>query len=154
LRRNQDVELIVEPSVFSAEKFALYQRYQAQRWDKQQSIREEEFSAIYLEQPGTGFDFTYRLDGELIGVDFMDVSPLGISSVYFVWDCEPRRSLGIFSVMKAVQWCAENGREHLYLGLYVEGNDAMRYKATFHPHQRRYRGGPWADEPATGWSVS
>lgn len=151
LKRNQDVTLEVVPSEFSEEKFALYQRYQATRWDKQQNISAEEFSAIYLEQPGKGLDFVYRLDGKLIGVDFMDVCPLGLSSVYFVWDCEPRRSLGIYSVMKALEWCAENGRQHLYLGLYVEGNDSMRYKASFHPHQRRYRGGPWCDQPAAGW---
>ena len=151
LRRNQDVTLEVEPSFFSDEKFELYQRYQSSRWNKQQSISREEFSAIYLEQPGRGLDFVYRLDGQLIGVDFVDVSPQGISSVYFVWDCDPRRGLGIFSVMKALEWCLENGREHLYLGLYVEGNDSMRYKASFHPHQRRYRGGPWCSQPASGW---
>ncbi|MBT9586375.1 arginyltransferase [bacterium] len=151
LRRNQDVTLEVEPGSFSQEKFALYQRYQSKRWDKQQSISAEEFCAIYLEQPGQGLDFVYRLEGQIVGVDLVDVSPLGISSVYFVWDCDPRRSLGIFSVMKSLEWCLANGREHLYLGLYVEGNDSMRYKATFHPHQRRYRGGPWADAPATGW---
>ena len=150
-KRNQDLTLTVEPSVFSQEKYELYQRYQTRRWDKQQPISAEEFSAIYLEQPGKGLDFVYRLNGELVGVDWMDVTPGGISSVYFVWDCEPRRSLGIYSVMRSLQWCSENGREHLYLGLYVEGNDSMRYKASFHPHQRRYRGGPWMDEPEQGW---
>jgi len=150
-RRNQDVTLSVESNQFSAEKFNLYQRYQKTRWDKQQVIGEEEFRSIYLEQPGKGLDFVYRLDGKVIGVDFLDVTSSGLSSVYFVWDCEPRRSLGIFSVMKALEWCRQNDREFLYLGLYVEGNDAMRYKASFHPHQRRYRGGPWTDEPAIGW---
>ncbi|MBS2034343.1 arginyltransferase [bacterium] len=150
-KRNQDVEFSVEPSLFSREKYDLYQRYQRQRWEKQQPISPEEFSAIYLEQPGEGLDFVYRLNGELVGVDWVDVTPGGISSVYFVWDCDARRSLGIYSVMRALQWCRDNNVEHLYLGLYVEGNQSMRYKASFHPHERRYRGGQWLPEPSQGW---
>lgn len=150
-RRNQDVEVTVEPSGFSPEKYALYQRYQTSRWEKQQPITEEEFTAIYLDQPGQGMDVVYRIDGKLVGVDWLDVTDTGASSVYFVWDCDPKRSLGIFSVMKALEWCRQTGRQHLYLGLYVDGNDSMRYKASFHPHQRRYRGGNWIDQPAGGW---
>lgn len=149
--RNQDLEVTVEASKFSEEKYQLYRRYQASRWEKQQPIGAEEFSAIYLDQPGQGVDMTYRLDGKLIGVDWMDVTSDGASSVYFVWECEPRRSLGIFSVMKALEWCRQTGRDYLYLGLYVEGNDSMRYKASFQPHQRRYRGGQWLDQPPGGW---
>lgn len=150
-KRNQDVELRVTPSQFSQERYELYRRYQLKRWEKETVIDPEEFSRIYLEQPGQGLEFAYYLDGQLIGVDFTDASSLGLSSVYFVWDCDPRRSLGIYSVMRALQWCQENGREHLYLGLFVEGNAPMRYKASFCPHQRRYRGGPWLDCPEEGW---
>lgn len=153
LRRNQDLRMTVTPSKFCPERFQLYQRYQLTRWGKEQLIDEEEFSRIYLEQPGQGLEFAYYLDDKLLGVDFMDACANGLSSVYFVWDCEPRRSLGIFSVMKALEWCNQNGREFLYLGLFVEGNDSMRYKASFTPHQRRYRGGPWMDCPKGGWPL-
>lgn len=151
-KRNQDLQVTVEPSQFSEERYELYRTYQTLRWEKQQPISPEEFRAIYLEQPGQGLDMLYREpDGRLVGIDWLDVCSAGASSVYFAWDCDPRRSLGIYSVMKALEWCGQTGREHLYLGLYVEGNDSMRYKASFHPHQRRYRGGQWQDRQPSGW---
>ena len=152
-RRNQDLEFCVEPSAFSQELFDLYSRYQQQRWNKQAPIGPKEFCDIYMRQPGRGLTLKYRLNGQLVGADLMDVSSSGLSSVYFVWECESRRSLGIYSVMKALEWCRESGLPYLYLGLYVEGNDSMRYKASFHPHQRRYRGGQWIDQPDTGWPL-
>lgn len=151
-RRNGDVDFSVEPSRFTQEKYELYRRYQSMRWNKQQPIDAEEFRAIYLHQPGRGLDFCYRLGGQLVGLDLVDAAGEGISSVYFCWDCEPRRSLGIYSVLRSIEWCRQQGLKYVYLGLYVEGNDSMRYKASFHPHQRRYRGQPWSDMPAGGWA--
>ncbi len=152
-RRNQDLEVSVAPSQYSDELFELYTHYQKSRWQKQSPIGPQEFCDIYMSSPARGLTFSYRLNGKLIGADLMDACLSGISSVYFVYDCEPRRSLGIFSVMKALEWCRHNQLEFLYLGLYVEGNASMLYKASFHPHQRRYRSGQWMDQPEGGWPL-
>jgi arginine-tRNA-protein transferase len=55
-------------------------------------------------------------------------------------------------VLRSIEWCRQQGLKYVYLGLYVEGNQSMLYKASFHPHQRRYRGQAWSDMPAGGWA--
>lgn len=150
-KRNQDIEVTVGPAIFSQEKYELYKLYQEQRWKKESTLTPEAFSECYLEQPGQGLEFTYRLEGKLVGVGWVDATSKGSSSVYFVWDCDPKRSLGIFSVLYEIEWARQTGREAVYLGLYVDGCDSMRYKASFQPHQRRYRNGEWMDQPPEGW---
>jgi arginine-tRNA-protein transferase len=150
-KRNQDVEVQVGPARFSQEKYDLYRRYQEKRWKKESVLCAVSFRDCYLEQPGEGLEISYHLEGKLVGVGWVDVTFEGLSSVYFVWDCDPRRSLGIYSVLYEIEWCRTAGRKFVYLGLYVEGCPSMRYKASFHPHQRRYRDCEWIDKPAEGW---
>jgi arginyl-tRNA--protein-N-Asp/Glu arginylyltransferase len=151
-RRNQDLVMTVEPAVYRDEYFELYRRYQAARWKSQpEDLDRDRFQRSYYEQPGKAVNFCYREHGKLVGLSIVDVTPEAASSVYFVWDTDPRRSLGIYSVLQEIEWCRQTSRSHLYLGLYVEGCASMDYKTSFQPHQRRYRGQAWMDRPETGW---
>jgi leucyl-tRNA---protein transferase len=151
-RRNEDLSVKVEASSFTDEKYQFYLEYQQSRWDKSEDMTAERFIETYYDQPGTGLEFDYSLDGKRVGLGWVDWSPSGCSSVYFAWKCESRRSLGIYSVMYEIEWARQNSIPHLYLGLYVEGCDSMAYKSTFHPHQRLYRGGEWIDWTRTAES--
>ena len=151
-RRNQDVEVKVNPAFFSQETYLLYRRYQEHRWKKETVLSAESFLDCYLEQPGRGLEFSYYLQDRLIGAGWVDLAGRGSSSVYFVWDCDPHRSLGIFSVLYEIEWSRAQHLDYVYLGLYVEGCDSMRYKASFQPHQRRYRDSEWMDKPSHGWA--
>jgi arginine-tRNA-protein transferase len=153
-KRNQDVEVQIAPARFSQEKYELYRRYQEKRWKKESVLSAESFRDCYLEQPGEGLEFSYLVDSKLVGVGWVDITFEGLSSVYFVWDCEPRRSMGIYSALYEIEWCRQNQRKYVYLGLYVDGCPAMKYKASFQPHQRRYRDLDWIDEPTEGWPAA
>ena len=60
-----------------------------------------------------------------------------MSAVYCYYDPSlPKLSLGTYSILKQLELCQRWDLDWLYLGLYIEGCDAMSYKARFQPHER------------------
>ena len=83
------------------------------------------------------FELRYYLESELIGVALVDRSENALSAVYCYYDPSfGRLGLGTYSILKQLELCREWGLEYLYLGLYIEGSEHMRYKARFLPHER------------------
>lgn len=83
------------------------------------------------------FELRYFLDSELIGVALVDRSEDSLSAVYCYYDPSfGRLGLGTYSILKQLELCREWGLTYLYLGLYIEGSEHMRYKARFLPHER------------------
>ncbi|MGC4094299.1 MAG: arginyltransferase [Polyangiaceae bacterium] len=83
------------------------------------------------------FELRYYLGAELIGVALVDRSENALSAVYCYYDpAYSRLGLGTFSILKQLELCREWSLGYLYLGLYIEGSEHMRYKARFLPHER------------------
>ena len=88
-------------------------------------------------------EFRYFHEAKLVGVSLLDLGRVSANSAYHYFD--PRfshLSLGVYSVIKEIQWCSELGMQWYYLGLWVEECRALRYKTGFVPHER-LRGGAW-----------
>jgi leucyl-tRNA---protein transferase len=82
-------------------------------------------------------EMRYYFDDALVGVGVLDLGRNAASSVYFYFD--PDRddlSPGTFSALQEIEFCARTGREHLYLGLYVEQCRHLSYKDNFRPNER------------------
>ncbi len=61
-----------------------------------------------------------------------------LSSNYFYYDVSPeilKRSPGVFSVLKEIEFCKEKGIEDYYLGLYLPDCENMNYKCNYRPYQ-------------------
>jgi arginine-tRNA-protein transferase len=88
-------------------------------------------------------ELSYRLDGRLVGVAVADRAADALSAVYCFYapDCAAL-SLGTYSILRQIALCRSWGLRYLYLGLYVGGCQAMRYKARYLPHERLI-GGTW-----------
>ena len=83
------------------------------------------------------FEVRYTLDDELVGVALVDRADDSLSAVYCYYDPSYEKlSLGTYSILKQIELCRQWGLRFLYLGLYIEGSEHMRYKARFLPHQR------------------
>lgn len=83
----------------------------------------------------------YRLDGKLVAVSIIDFGATSASSVYHYFDPDiSSRSMGVYSVMKELELCAQAGIEWYYLGFFVSDCRHLAYKATYWPHQRRIQG--------------
>ena len=64
-------------------------------------------------------------------------------AVYCYYDPDYERlGLGTYSILKQIELCRSFELSYLYLGLFIDDCDRMRYKARFLPHERLV-GGRW-----------
>lgn len=82
---------------------------------------------------------------KLVAIAIVDVGQNSMSAVYTLFDpASSRYSLGTYAILKQIQWGWEQGKQFLYLGLYVGENEHLNYKARFMPQQRLIEG-RWRD---------
>src|SRR6185295_15953264 len=55
---------------------------------------------------------------------------------YYFDDDRADLSPGVYSVLQEIELCRASGREHLYLGLFVQDCRHLSYKADYAPHER------------------
>ena len=116
--------------------FALYQRYIRHRHNPNETTTAEQFQQFLVDSPVETITMRYTSAGRLIGVGWVDVLPDGLSSVYYAFEPdEGTRSLGVFSIIREIEYAHRLGKRWLYLGFYVPGSPKMEYKGAFVPHQ-------------------
>lgn len=144
-RRNQDLRITQITPRPSAEKFALYTRYQRDWHDGAMLGDWDDFVQFLYDAPVPGVELEYRTaDDRLIGVGVCDISASSLSSVYFYFDpAESMRSLGTFGVLCEIDLARRLGISHYYLGYWVAGCRQMEYKASFWPHEVLEPDGVW-----------
>ncbi len=88
-------------------------------------------------------ELAIRHGNSLVAVSTVDVGRDSVSAVYTFFDPDySRYSLGTYAILKQIQWCLAHARRFVYLGMYVENNQHLNYKARFVP-QQRLRGSQW-----------
>jgi arginyl-tRNA--protein-N-Asp/Glu arginylyltransferase len=146
LKRNADLRVEVGPATPSAERLDLYRRYLAARHDGQMNGSQEEFESFLYSSPLRSEQLSFRLGDRLVAVGVFDVEPLALSCVYCYYDPELKeRSLGVLNVLRSVEECRRRGRPYLYLGFYVAGSRAMRYKSSYRPCEVLSETGAWSE---------
>jgi arginine-tRNA-protein transferase len=143
------VTLDVAAPAASREAFDLYARFHAfqaehRGWPRGEADRGS-FAEGFLRNPFPTEQWSYRLDGRLVGLGFVDAPPgVGLSAIYFVHDPAHRElSLGTWNVLSLIDEAARRGLPHLYLGFYVAGCRSLAYKARFGPHEILGPDGTW-----------
>jgi arginyl-tRNA--protein-N-Asp/Glu arginylyltransferase len=145
---------IGKPSVSRA-KLALYDRYHAfqaehKGWPEHAPRDASSYVDSFVHHPFPVEEWCYYLDGQLIGVGYVDVlmdaAAGGFSAIYFFYDPRQRqRSLGTWNVLCLIEEAAKRQLPYVYLGYYIEGCGSMCYKARFRPNQLRGVDGVWRD---------
>jgi arginyl-tRNA--protein-N-Asp/Glu arginylyltransferase len=81
--------------------------------------------------------------GALVAATLIDLLDDGISAVYSFYDPrQPKRSLGIWSVLWLVEECRRRGHPFVYLGYWIAESPKMAYKERF-PALERLAVGGW-----------
>lgn len=145
LQRNADLTVTEQPARFDRERYALYRRYLAGRHpDGSMATGDERDFATFLSADWSPTRFLeVRLHDRLLAVAVTDVLPNALSAVYTFYDPdEHARGLGTFGVLQQIEWARRTGREHLYLGFWLQGHPKMHYKARFGPAEI-LRDGQW-----------
>jgi arginyl-tRNA--protein-N-Asp/Glu arginylyltransferase len=143
--RRGDARLQVElgEPVVSEAKVALYNAHKLERGllIGDGLIDATGYEQFLVESCADTFELRYRLDGRLVGVAIADRASDALSAVYCFYDpALTALSLGTYSILKQMALCRAWGLRYLYLGLYVGGCGAMRYKASYLPHERLVAG--------------
>ncbi|MGQ4583117.1 arginyltransferase [Lysobacter sp. F60174L2] len=152
LARNADIEVRVLPAERTDEQLALYQRYLTARhrgggMDDHGANEFEQF-LIGRWSEGRFLEFRHRTDtgrGPLLAVAVTDVTRTALSAVYTFYDPDhAARGLGTLAVLRQLEWARREGRQHLYLGYWIDGHGKMDYKRRFRPLEA-FDGRNWRD---------
>ncbi|MHB1348545.1 MAG: arginyltransferase [Desulfobulbaceae bacterium] len=147
-KKNQDVTAGVAPLRMSKENLLLLDHHLRTRFPEGRSGAEDYYAGFFLSAISRCFEIRYRVGERLIGVAIVDGSDQWLNAVYFFFDPrEGRRSPGTLNILYLIDFCRRHGIEHLYLGYNIEEVRAMRYKASFKPHELLL-GGQWR---SVGW---
>ena len=143
LRKNEDLQVEIGPAKITEPDHAMFLRHTS-RFNH--SIPESLFNFIAPEPSDGPCEMreirVFRRDA-LVAVSYFDVGLEATSGVYGMF--EPTvtdRSLGIFTMLKEIEWAIETGRKFYYLGYAYE-------EKSFYDYKKRFRGTEafdWDDE--------
>jgi len=150
LARNADVDARVVPARRSEEQLALYRRYLKARhpgggMDDHGAAEFDQF-LVGAWSEGRFLELREHGSHRLLAVAVTDlVGSRALSAVYTFYEPdELRRGLGTLAILRQLEWAARDGREHLYLGYWIEGHRKMDYKRRFRPLEA-FDGRGWKD---------
>ncbi len=144
------VRLEIRPPRLTRSRLDLYQRFHAYRastrgWDGREESASSYHSA-FVSNPFPTEEWSYTLEGKLIGLGLVDALAVGLSAIYFVHDPDHlKRSLGTWNVLCLIDEARRRGLPHLYLGYWVADCLSLAYKAAFRPHEILEPDGSWRE---------
>jgi len=150
--RRGDRELVTSfgPVVCDDERIALFNRHrQVRGLDRGDgSVDEVAYRAFLVDSCCDSVEMTMRHNGKLAAVAVIDIGRDSVSAVYTHFDPDlARLSLGTYAVLRQIRFAAISLRTYVYLGMYVEANSHLNYKARFLPQQRLIRNAWLVIEP-------
>ncbi len=137
------IDVIVDTPRFTQEKYEIYQDH-LKRFNLAQVSTPEEFAFSFYDHTIPALEFCYYIEGQLVAVGIVNITPHALSSVYFTYRLSHSKlSLGTFSAMAEIDHARRLGKDYLYLGYYVAANHFMAYKARYLPNEILNSAGQW-----------
>ena len=146
LKRNADLRTVIRPAAVTDESERLFERHKA-RFDH--SVPESIYDFL-SRQPATSpveaCELAVYESEQLVAVSYFDVSARSVSGQYAIFEpAECRRGLGIFTMLKEIEYAADHTKEFYYQGYSYEGN-------SFYDYKKRFRGTEGLDW-GRGWET-
>jgi arginine-tRNA-protein transferase len=139
----------VGPPAVTRAKLRLYDRFhafqsEAKGWPLHAPKDADSYESSFVDNPFPVQEWCYYRGDQLVGVGYVDVLPVGLSAIYFFYEPDERqRGLGVWNVLRLIQYAARCGMPHLYLGYYVAGCPSLSYKANYAPNEVHTGDGVW-----------
>lgn len=138
-KRNQDLTVKISQSKdASALHYQLYERYILERHADGDMFppSQEQFEKFLIQSCTESFFIELWLADELICVSTCDPLDDGISAVYTFFNPDyARRSLGVFAILKQIEYAKLNQLNFVYLGYWVPHSRKMNYKCQYTPFE-------------------
>lgn len=137
LARNDDLEMTRTPSRATVEQFELFTAYLNARHAEggMADTTFDEYSAMVEDTEVTTEVIEFRdADGALAAACLIDILADGLSLIYSFFAPERESaSTGSAIILRLIQRAAEEGKQFVYLGYWIEESRTMAYKSRFSP---------------------
>ena len=132
LKKNDGLEVKIQPIEITEETHGLFDRHKRRFKRGVPDSIYDFLSHDPADEPTKGLEVDVRLDGKLLAASFFDVGKTSVSSIYGIFDpTEHALSLGIFTMLKEIEYALETGKEYYYPGYAYEGESFYDYKKRF-----------------------
>jgi len=151
LRRNQDLETVVRPIEITTNSEFLFHRHK-QRFNH--GVPDSIYDFLSREpavSPTEANEVAVFHGGRLVAVSYFDIGTSAVSGIYAMF--EPTlnsRSLGIFTLLKEIEFAIESGKRFYYLGYAYEGESFYDYKKRFRATEEFDWKGEWKKVQSAG----
>ena len=146
LRKGEDLRVVIQPISITAESTALFHRHK-QRFDH--GIPESIYDFVSHEPasvPCEANEIAVYRGNTLVAVSYFDIGATTASGIYAIFDPnESSHRLGIFTMLKEIEYANETGRDFYYQGYAYEGESFYDYKKRFSALERYDWEGNWID---------
>lgn len=145
LRRNSDLTTEIGPIDVTPQAEKLFKRHR-QRFRSGVPNSIYDFIAEESEaSPVESREISVKdASGKLLAVSYFDIGASAVSGIYAMFDPEEaRRGLGIFTMLKEIEFAISEGKELYYLGYAYEGESFYDYKKRFRPSEAFNWKGAW-----------
>ncbi|MGB7070893.1 MAG: hypothetical protein WBD22_15480 [Pyrinomonadaceae bacterium] len=132
LRKNSDLRIEFGPVKFTDQMENVFDRHR-QRFTRRVPTSLGVFiTPSPYKIPCEGRQVCVFEGDRLIAASFFDLGDRATSGVYAIFEPdEARRRLGIFTLLKEIEYAVETGRDYYYLGYCHDGNSFYNYKKQF-----------------------
>jgi len=132
LRQNADLEVTIRPVEIDDESAALFQRHKRRfKFGVPESLHDF-LSDDPANVPCEAFEVAVHDQSKLVAASYFDLAASSVSAVYGMFDPDlATRSLGIFTMLKEIEFAISNGKEFYYQGYAYEGESFYDYKKRF-----------------------
>ncbi|KAJ3226967.1 Arginyl-tRNA--protein transferase 1 [Clydaea vesicula] len=154
IKKNEQNVLNVKlvKSAFEIDSFNLYKKYQKKiHHDEEEKLTETQYKNFLVDSPLKykengictygSFHQKYFFGEKLIAIGVIDILPLCISSVYFIYDPDfDYLSLGVYGALREIAYTKvlsafEPNLKYYYMGYYIHTCEKMKYKAKYKPSE-------------------
>lgn len=131
LKNNLDIDVTVGTPLISKKVVALFERHK-QRFTDHVPESIYTFLSRHSKIPTELYQLTAKLDGEIVAVSFFDRGARSVSAIYACFEpSEEKRSLGIFTMLKVIEWAKSQSMLYYYPGYAYVGPSFYDYKKRF-----------------------
>jgi arginine-tRNA-protein transferase len=144
-RKNREVQVVIRDTVIDPGKEALFDRHRQRFKDNVPDSLHDFLSEQPASVPCRNQEICVYQGSQLLAVSFLDIGQTATSAVYAAFEpAEQKRSLGIFTMLCAIQHSRSLGMRYYYPGY------AYR-EPSFYDYKKNFSGSEFLDWN-TGWN--
>lgn len=131
LNKNTDLKSVIRPCRINSHQSKLYEKHYVRYGEKPYETLARKY-ANPSKYPTKDMELCIYKNRRLIAASFFEVAGRSIQSNSAIWDLdEPKRSLGILTVLLEMQYAIRRRKKFYYLGHYLKQNPNYQYKLRF-----------------------